>query len=285
MKLARKYKRHFVVDEAKLRRIATTVSSCPLPEGLTWVQYFELTRADGTEQTLEDLEDVLLGVNGGRLAIQKLKIRCHGAREHDRYSYYDSPECVVLFNADVDSYEGGITVEVSKLDKRAAFLLIDELETHVERSLRPARSYWTRTLEHLDYLAPGLLIAAGLMGVALLAGVSPPALRQAGTTDAKLDYIIEYLQATSRARSSDVFVLGVGTAIVLIAIMLIELLHGLHIFGRLAKWPTGSWFYWGDQVAIYDSRARVVSNVAWVVAVGFLVSLVAGLAVAILMRK
>lgn len=285
MDIKKRYRNRFVLDEGKLRKIAATIAAFQLPAEHSWRPSFEAIRHDGTEHRFSSLDDVFADTNSGRRAIRKIRLEYRCQRDDGRYPDSELPRCTVVFDAEFSSWGDTVTAELVNMEKVPALLLADELDLQISRALQPARPIVATFGETFDWLLPGLILAAIVMVIGLRteSAPSPPPWINLSTEE-KLNQLLVYASRDKLLGRSPLFLLGAAGAIVLISVVVVGAFAGLRVFGRLAERLAFSCFYWGDQMVPHDRHVRLVSNIGWVVVTGFLVSLIAGVIVAVAMR-
>jgi hypothetical protein len=258
---SKEYLDGFILDEAKLRRIVEVFQAFAAKKAFDCQLEFSVKRTD-VEYTAPSVEAVLQDENLSTRRIKTVALKMVKRGE----PYYSSPlECELQFNREPD-YRKSIYISIKDKDRTWAYALTEELDTHVQRTLIRSRKGITSILgsSYLnDFVIPSLVL-----GICLLAARRLP---------------------IATARLGD---LAIAHFVLLIFVLLLATFTAFWLgssisIGRAVAnlLKDDSAFYWGDERESYDRRRAFRQNMKWVVAVGFIVSLTAGVMTALFLTR
>lgn len=258
--IKRAYSHRFFLDEGHLRQIVSILADFGKKKDYDCEIVFVLNLSDATELEVKSVDQVLTSTN----VVGKELIRLQAFLKNASKSYYD-PLCKLEFNKRT-YYNPSIEYSIKDSDKDWAFLLAEELKAHVGRSSL-AETPWVRRLSKLGGIADIVLFLVVIFVLGFIANRIYPFLH-IRLGDLTLLHIF----------------LGVP-AIVVLGFICYGLIDFLDVLGRIAKLISiKSVFYWGDEVDLYESRRGYQTNLRWVVLIGFLVSLTAGIVTALILN-
>jgi len=253
--LSKRYKKEFVLDEDALRRfhgvLEKSVRDISFPANVV----FHIEREDDRYYETTDIEEVLSdpNISGKRVTVVSIELRPE-VPENDKNSQHSDWKAMVEYSlrelcpfSDPDE----IRIRIATHDKNWALLLADELEPQVQRTLKAKHTpRWLICLFLIPFL---FLVWRGIVwSVSKLWGTAADMLN---------------------------FLMPMGLAFVVVGI--------LWLFCDMSPWwfrkafgPEAA-FLWGEEAQSYANREQTRRNIQWGVLVAFLVSLVAGIVVAI----
>ncbi len=256
------YPEFFLLDEAKLRKIVEIIQNYSKKKNEIETELlFEVVHKDNSKYQTDKLENVLSDENitGREISsiIIMLKIKEEG--------YWRDPICKVQFSTDATyskySFDDKpIQYKIDDDDKAWAYSLGEELDLYIKRTLKGNKRNILKVLEWIDDIFPIVIFCITLLLV-----------------------FNQFPQINMKLGDLTLSQTLIGLPILIIIIVaLYEIYEIFEPFSKLSKILQGaSIFYIGDQIEKYDKRIKMVNNVTWVVIVGFLVSLIAGLVIAL----
>jgi hypothetical protein len=182
-------------------------------------------------------------------------------KESEEKLIWRDPICKVQFSTiQIYSYDEPIEYKIDDNDKAWAYSLGEELDLYVKRTLKGNKQNVLKFLEWIDDLFPVVIFCLVLL---LVFKFFPD-------INIKLGEV-----------SLSQTLIGLPLLIIIV-ISLYSIYENFKPFTKLSKILQGeSIFYIGDQIEKYDKRQKIMNNITWVVIVGFLVSLIAGLIIAL----
>jgi len=282
--IRREFNDAFVLDEAKLRKVADILkaaaskASAPLT-----VRYFVETEDDRFFRSA-DIEDVLQHDNAPGRSIATLIVELRGEGKKEDFPDHETRAAIDVNDADKPRamvsfrLNRGIVLISTGPDRDWCFLLIEELVAQAQRIITKRSSIVITKIADRMF---GILVATLLMGFAVMGFVDMPKVPPALTleripkmtiderTAATLALILDGHKASSHIK----YVFPVLSA----AIVALLVLPELKLLSRLAGFYWQSAFYWGDMKITYDKRRRMLTQVLWGLVIAFLISVVAAI--------
>ncbi|WP_282130367.1 hypothetical protein [Pseudoalteromonas aliena] len=263
------YERNFSLTEAHLRKIHSVMDtySNKLKESSDVI--IHIIREDESFYETLDLETILVDENTEGKSIKSLtmEIRSKTEEGNDKSSKRKNTKALVEFELD---YNATIRVITSHHSRDWCFLLVDELDTQIQRIIKKkSRSFVP--LHLIDLFLGLILIAAGLVWFAFLKQkekVDVEALMLKGVDD-KLNYLVSVTADYNNSNTYMVLPVFFG------AMLLVMLLVSFKPLSKLLRLTSLSVFYWGDMISIYDASIQKEVRIKWGVIVAFVVSLAA----------
>lgn len=262
LRIDKEYQEFFLLDEAKLRKIVEIIQTHAKRKNEQHTELvFEVFHKDNSKYQTDKLENVLNDENITGREIGSLNVLL--TEKEEPYSYRD-PMCSVKFQA--REYNSkyvfdskSITYKIDDSDKAWAYSLSEELDLYIKRTLKSNKKSILKAIEWIDDIFPIIIFCIALL---LLFNQCPQLNMKLG--DLTLSTTI------------------IGLPILIIIIIALYGLYGIfEPFTKLSAILQGkSVFYIGDQKDKYDKRIKMINNITWVVIVGFLVSFIAGLIIA-----
>ncbi|MBB4634628.1 hypothetical protein [Longimicrobium terrae] len=282
--IIRSYEASFLLDEARLRKIASVFDEFGRRLERTTTVEFQVNRADNSFYETEDIGGVLDDDNAAGKEIREITIRLlTGEAQLDLHGR-DSREVAakVSFGREQDSplfgRETRVRFTIVEKGRDWCFLFADELDTQVRRTLTRQIRWFPARLIDIGFAVAVVGLVVIFAGT-WLAPTRMTAAQVARLSDGeKLSHILFLIQKQQNIWSPDVgafFALCVFMPVILM-LMALE----LRPISRFRNWLNQPVFYWGDFVAVHDRNKSRTTNVVWVVVVGFVVSILASFAYA-----
>jgi hypothetical protein len=281
--ISREYSDTFLVDEARLRKLANVLEESGRKLAPRASLHFAVTRSDNSFYSTKDIDVVLGDDNTAARAIVGLELWLEKPTEQS--SAGDQLESVEVARVSFGTGErerffrylsekDPVRFTVINEDRDWCFLLADELDGQIKRVLS-ARPRWFPA-EMIDRLLPLIFTAAAFL-VAFVSSIpNGPHFTKAAiaamSSDQRTSAILNLLSLQeSRVGWQVTEILGGFTIAFIMGIALGELRPVTRLWRRVYA-PT---FYWGDMIVVRDRSARVFNNLKWSVLVAFAVSLIA----------
>ena len=269
--LLKEYQQNFVLDEGKIRKLAAAFEqfASKLPPA-HYVRYYVELNNNSFYET-KDLEEVLADPNSAGRAIQALGITIEKQESTEGDDQEADATASLGFRCDkTDRVKWG----VSYTDRDWCFLLADELDAQVKRSLRK-RPFWLVARRYIDMILLFLVFAIASAALASALSSMPPEFTSAQIAAmSQQERLAAVLALLVRTRSVSAFwTLPITFVMVAIFILVTE----FRPIGRLLEGLDRSVFYWGDAIKEWDAFTNRISLVKWGIIIAFVVSLLASL--------
>lgn len=280
----REYKQHFILDEAMLRKINDVLRShASRLKDLTFIR-LHVKREDDSFYETTDIAEVLADSNTPSKAIKLLALEVH--READRADAKSLPDidrkkalAIVVF--DRFGKDDKVSFVVQEKERDWCFLLADELDAQIKRLIQKG----VLPLSFPPYLIdPIVFFTGGAIALLYLAylgtKLSPPFSPEQIQAMTQEDRVTRILELVSKKQSKSDWIMPITWVVMAVVFVFL----GLRPISRLVEKMSRSVFYWGDMAKIHDAyRARMV-QIKWGVAVAFVVSLIASIVAAVMMK-
>jgi len=273
--IKKEYRTRFLLDEAKLRKIASVMAghAAKLSENSQIVFRAECEH-DAYYET-SDIDEVLNDDNAPGRAIERLTIQlCPTAIETGSGTPRDERAI-----AEVTLCRRGhcICLTITQDSRDWCVLLADDLDTQIKRLAvgRLLRYDPERIDSAISYGA--MLLGIAVLVAGTVADFRQPAFQadamNAMTLDAKVTWLVLY-------HDTQTTLTGKWLPWVIVGVLVGIAWNVLEPIAHATKWLSRSVFYWGDMVSAHDHLVRRMTQIKWGIVIGFIVSLVAGLVVA-----
>lgn len=244
----RRYKKLFALDDDGLRRIEgilkKAASNYREPLSVT----FHVEREDDRFYESESVDEILSDPNvpEHRIRMLAIELRKTAALEESKEREYDKVAWVVFDKDEPPVQTPDVRVHISSPDRTWALLLADELEPQVTRLFKVKKfPNWVFIL-----FAPVFMIIGYRISI-FMGSPIPKAIGNAVFTTVGFIMVVLLLMAHTAIAEKK-----------------------FPLLRTLASEPL---FLWGEEISHAADRDALRKNILWVVIVGFLVSLVAGL--------
>jgi len=263
--LEKKYSSYFLLDEGKLRKLGDVLKEFASKKDYECGTVYTVKKADNSEYTSDTIDTVLHDDNIKRKEIQKLTISL--ADRSEEFKWQRRTDCTIEFDQTIDAdnrYGFPVRYSVKDNDERWAFAFSEGLDGYIQRTmmsnkmrLRPISSFFEAIVPVLGFMLVILMINS----------LYPLRHRLLGELN-----LLEF---------------GILVPICIgLVILCFDTINWLKPIERLSNLVRhSSVFYWGDQKEIYDSQRNFRQNMKWVVLIGFIVSVAAGILVAFLLNR
>ena len=288
--ISKEYRGGFILDEAKLRKLADVLSTYSQRLSPPATLIFEVHRKDDSFYSTPDIDTVLCDDNSVGKSIQQISVKLF--REKPQQQDESDAEPVrgiarVCFGRDDDMPSFFPVPEtwfaITEKDRDWCFLLADDLDAQIKRIVHK-RSIWL-PLRTLDFLVPITILVGLPVWVLRNTFASKPLFSPAElskmSTDERVEKILTIVSqqnyVSTKLYSWVILFLLVITTLMILSV---EYRPISRIWSKLYQ-PV---FYWGDMMERYDRQEKLRANIKWVVVIGFIVSLVASFAYSWLRR-
>ncbi|USE70052.1 hypothetical protein CTT31_13360 [Pseudoalteromonas maricaloris] len=252
------YERNFCLSEAHLRKIHSVMEAYSKKLEEPSEILVQIIRKDDSFYETADIETILIDENTEGKSIKSLsmEIASKTTGGNDKTTKRENTKAIVEFDLEGSSY---IRIVTSHNSRDWCFLLVDELDTQIQRILKnKSRSFIPSRI--LDASFGIILMIASLFWFALRKqkeNIDIEALFLKGTED-KINYLVKEI-AEKNNNSSDLFILPIMFTGILVFILLLE----FKPLSKLLKLTNLSVFYWGDMISIYDASLQKRSRIKW----------------------
>jgi hypothetical protein len=264
----KEYAQNFVLDEAKFRRIVDVIRDAAKNLKRDTFLRFHIHRKNSSFYETRDIDAVLKDDNAPPKEIKAIYIELYDSSPSpDAIHYADQEKRPIVGIAFVPDKEMRIRLRVSDEDRDWCFVLADELDAQLRRTLKWSAPAFCRS-RRFDALVIFVLIS----GLAIWstnhldAGLSPDL--KTLTLDNKLDLIIKLCQPSTKMPRwlFGGLVFGMLTGLVILE---------ENYFSKMISWFDRSVFYWGDSRVAYDRLKNRLYIFVWIIGAGLIVALMA----------
>ena len=221
----------------------------------------------------KDLEEILNDDNlqDHPITMVSIKLKAEPSDDKDKEGIED-----IVYVGFSSKAETAVQCHVAETERDWCMLLADELDTQIGRTLysRAAPSFmasWADLIVVLSLVGTGLAVALYEIGKPSISLTA----RQihAMSLDRKVETLLQH-QCSGRPPGVWAFLISL-----MLSMILASLIGQFKPISLLMRKTSPSVFYWGDMIKMHDSLAKQISNVKWVICVGFVVSALAGILV------
>lgn len=283
--LYKEYKKHFLLDEGKLRKIADIIRQHAekYPEK-TFIKY-RVNRTDDSFFETSDLEEVLSEDNSPNRAIKHLVIELHlhstGTDTPAAVDVDRKKALVLVFFDGLTKKDDRITVIIQAKDRDWCFLLSDDIDSQIQRILQKSVLPFNFSPRWIDPIFLLAILSIALFYLMYFSSKLSPAFSldqiRAMTLEERS---INTLQLVSKKYSASDWLLPSTWLGMTIAMVFI----GLRPISRLIDKLNRSVFYWGDMIAVHDLYEKRAGQIKWGVIIAFVISLLSSIVAAIVMK-
>ena len=272
--IAKQYKRSFLLDETKLRKIVDVLRGHAKKLDRDTFVLFYVEKGEDTFYETRDIEEVLVDDNTPEKRISTVNIRLRGQRPEGQQNQKPASEETIALASFRLFADEKVNYIVDEKNRDWCLLLADELETQIKRTFT-GRSLSVLKGKSLEIVSLLLLVAVFAMWASWFSPSSEPLLSIDNIRTLSVEErITKTLELVSKHNTS---ILPNPIAWLLIALVIVFI--ELRPLSRLVENSTRSVFYWGDMIPAHDRYAKRVLQIKWGVGIAFLVSLIAGLIV------
>lgn len=263
----KEYTNHFNLGEAHLRKIHSILVEYAAKLSPDAYVLIYIARENDSFYETRDLDKILADENTSGKAIKTLSLDIiYDDNSENLLSSSKKKKAVIGFTRDDDSK---IRFMASHSSRDWCFLLIDELDTQVQRIIKNKPSFLAK------FYAVDMVFAILVFTIlfSVLAFSMPERqldlqALQAESIDKKINFLVE---KTLNQYNTTLILMPYFAVGVMLFLALIE----FRPIKRLVKIMDMSTFYWGDMVKIYDAHLHRRSQIKWGVIIAFIVSLAA----------
>jgi len=270
------FENHFFLDKNRINKIVNILLANGEKRGIQTKVDIDVERKDGSKYRTESIEEVLKdeNVKGREIAKIEISLKREPTEEEKKVFNLYRNLCSVKYEiigneyfirAGNDYYNSNAGYRITEDNNKELGLDLDnELRIFIERTLSSSNKGIKNILRRLDNLLPFVFIV--VIG-ALVFKIRPEI--NIKLSEVKVEQFFWW------------------TIIVSSLVWIIEsIFQTLKPFSKAFKvyYPNKSVFYWGDQIEIYDKFKERNSKIFWGIVIGFIVSLLAGIVTAIIIK-
>lgn len=270
----KEYDNNFVLNETHVRKIHQILEkyACKLEEDAYVTVY--ISRENDSFYETDDIEKILSDENAKGKEIKQLSLEIIKSQKEgeDAESEKDRTVALIVFSKDKDTK---IKFFTSYSSRDWCFLLIDEIDAQVQRSLQEkGLSLFKAKVLDIVLALVFLMVIVPLFGVLLGSGANYDleATLALGLED-KVNFLIE--ETINGKLSSNLWIIPIISAFMFLFFFILE----FKPLSKLLKISNISAFCWGDMILRFDKYDKTKTKFKWGVGVTFLVSLAASLVV------
>lgn len=275
--ITKEYIKNFRLDESLLRKIYDVTQQWGNKLDYPTLTEFVVERKDNSFYRTKDIEEVLRDENTDGRAICRIHILMYRFLDHAETSQPNTRGINKLIRITFDSEaKATVSFEVSNEGRDWCFLVADEIDTQIKRSLSksPVVSF-DKLGPVFDMMVLFFILAVVLSVLLSLSGPDNPPLTVKEISDMTinertqkiLEFWIDRSKAYKSSRLMPFFLFG---------FVCIMALAQMRVFSKLLTWFFRPVFYWGDMTSAYDKREKTLSQVKWVIIIGLIISIVGG---------
>lgn len=271
----KEYPNHFNLSETHLRKIHSVMEDYAnkIDSGAYVSIYIE--RENNSFYETRDLEKIVSEENSSGKSIETLRMEIVLDKvEGDHISSEkDASKAMIGFSKSKDVK---IKLMTANKSRDWCFLLIDELDTQVQRIIKGKSTsvFKARILDLVVALSVLIVLLSGIAWNTLTSQYDTQNLL-ASTLDNKVDFLVG--EAVERHNTKTIWFIP-GMAMVMIFFLVVLEFKPIT---KLVKASNTSVFYWGDMIPIYDAYVQKRTRIKWGVVIAFVVSLAASLITAL----
>lgn len=270
----KEYKKHFFLDETKLRKIYDVLREYSKKLNNQNYIKFHAIREDDSFYETKDIDEVLADDNTPGLSIRTLGIEMHReVSESGKVDYEDEKRDAIAFVVFQRFQEEKFIMRIQEKQRDWCFLLADDIDTQVQRTLRRKSLVSFIPPRFIDGVVLFLFLSILFFSLTYLSAQGPPELTSEQikimAADERLQKILELMVKKHETRD---WILPISLFFWSFCFAFL----GLRPISRLLKKISRSVFYWGDMIAVNDRYEKRVSHIKWGIIVAFIVSLLAG---------
>jgi hypothetical protein len=277
--ISKEHDQGFILDEGKLRKIVEIIDQHSAKKPKKPTTEFTVYRQDDSFYMTSSVDAVLVDDNAPGKKILALVIDLIGDPDTKPQSKEPPRLCRLRFRT---HRQPNVDFVISDPDRDWCFLLAEDLGNQLQRILRPKKFPWLRRnpiVLEMGVLFILIAITLAIMGYHALQGT--PGLSDAQIARLTIDEKITKLLIINRYGGQGLIGMAIGSALMIFVLIAVE----WRPITKLLNWFDRSFFYWGDEKQSFDRYTDRITRVKWGVIIAFLVSLAAGLIVALAMPR
>lgn len=264
--IKKEYKHLFFLDEGKLRKIVDMLTQFASKKDFQYEIYFDVSHSDHSIYKENELQKVLGDENVKGKEITELSI-CLKKVEKE-YSWRNELICQIEFSksSTPSSYDIPIKYSIIDSDKNWSYGLAEELDIYLKRTIVAKKFEIGNFIKFIDQLLPFVLFGGVLFIIKSYFPIFTSPIGDFSLINVLFGFLVIFP-----------FLLFISVKAFGGEILIIQFLIKSFI-------EKNSTFYWGDQIEHFNKSKQFKNNIKWVVIIGFLVSSIAGLVVAVLLK-
>jgi len=283
--ILKEHKENFILDEGKLRKLVDLLSKHASKKAPATRLEYTVYRRDDSFYVTGSVDEVLADDNvpGKDVTVVTVSLYIEKTEqekaeekrdEKGNATSHERNPCRIRFRS---SLEVKADWSISDPDRAWCFLLAEDVETQIQRTLRPRRLAWLRDNHLIDMPATMLIVGLPLAALGLWLYVKGLPVDMAEIEKLTVNEKLTKLLA-KKSDMIDISVLIMSSVWILMALIMI--FADLRPLSRALKWMDRSVFYWGDQMQAFDAYKSLLTKVKWGIVVAFIVSGLASFLVA-----
>ena len=272
--IRKEYRRHFQLDETKLRRIADVLREHAQKTSLQTFLRFRVEREDNSFYESDGVDDVLADDNAQGRAIRSLRLELRRARPDEQAPGILGRDDAALATVSYERVEPEkVRFSVSGENRDWCFLLADELDSQIQRTLTKA-TLPTLPRGAVDIFAMTAASFGVLLLVLYLCWRGSPGLSREEIEALDVEHAVHRLLLMQVRTETTGLWFVAGAWLAMMGLLLGSMFRPV---SRLMEKTNMSVFHWGDMVPAYERLQRTVARVKWGLGIAFIVSVLAGL--------
>jgi len=257
-----RFTRGFLLDEEKLRKLVSLIterlakSEPPIPHR------FRVFRADSYSYETSNVDDIVNEDHADWRKITRLQIEASREKE---------------FEFELTFSDEGTTLELNGEDRDQVYLLLSDLREYLKNEVNTCLLISRQTHMSLSLILPLVLVA--VVGVLTLWKITESPSQadiqralDSGQVGEKLDLLVQQLRRPGEHFS--LLAVWFGSMPLMALLMFSGAIRRIIVF-----FCPSNLFLFGSQKHKYERRKRLLAKILWALIIGFLISVVAGLAV------
>jgi hypothetical protein len=280
--LRKEYTRHFLVDEARLRKIHNVLlEHARRLDEETYLRFY-VERENNSFYETKAIEEVLSDDNAPGKTIRTVSLELHRVNPSEDERFKPEAERKPLaYVAFARSRDTKVVFFVAGDRRDWCFLLADELDTQIQRCLTHRNLAWlaSRSLDIVVFFTLGALVLIWLIW--LTSSPVPPEISSKEISTMPVDQATRKILEILSKKSVKVDYSGpILWLILAVVVAILELRPLSRLLGKTAR----SVFYWGDMVALQDRFEKRMTQLKWGIGVAFVVSVLGSIIATLVMR-
>ncbi|MGB2578708.1 hypothetical protein AAIR98_000627 [Elusimicrobium simillimum] len=267
---SKEYPQNFFLNEQKLRKIIDVITDHTKKLNTPFRIQYKVFRDNDSFYESESLDELLSDDNTLSKKIRKISI----------YLYITEPkkeeknETNILALSFGKRREIPILLDVEYSNKQWCFILLDDLDTQIKRTLKNSFHFSGTIFGAIDVLAFFLLTALIIALAISNAMISIPENIFNLPLEDKIDYLI---RATAPFKPTNKFSIFAGTLLGIIPFSFL-------VFSPISKglkFFSSSTFYWGDERVYFDKKQKIINYIFF----GVILTIIIGIITTFITKK
>ncbi len=269
----KEYPNHFQLTETHIRKIHSVMEDyAEKIDEETYISIY-IERENDSFFTTRDLEKILADENSRGRSIETLSMEIMTSPKAEGSKNETEKERSKAYIAFTKEKDTKVRFMTSYKERDWCFLLIDELDTQVQRLIKgkSISLFKAKIIDLVVALAFILILVGGFAWNTENSQINLEELL-ASTIEQKVDFLVE--QGVKRKNTSSIWFIPGMAMTMLIFLFILE----FKPITKLVHASNTSVFYWGDMIPVYDTYVQKRTRIKWSIIIAFGVSLSASLA-------